>query len=92
MPLKKLEAELRPIARERIAKRQLPREASLHMWGGHGTGVLCSLCDKPIQRDEVEYEVEGHIDGPVVAFRFHVFCHSLWQLECAHEYHLKTHR
>jgi len=91
MPLTKLEAALRPIARERIAKRQLPCEAPSKMWGGHGTGQRCALCDKPIQRDEVEYEVEGHIDGAVQAFRFHVVCQSVWQLECARDDYLPKH-
>ena len=91
MPLTKLETELRRIARERIAKEQLPREAPSQMWGGHGTGELCALCDKPIQRDEVEYEVEGHIGGTVHWFRFHVVCQSVWQLECARNDYLKKH-
>jgi hypothetical protein len=91
MPLSKLEAELRPIARERIASGQLPREAPSRIWGGHGTGQLCALCDKPIERDEVEYEVEEHIDGTVQLFRFHMVCQSVWQLECARDNYLRKH-
>jgi hypothetical protein len=52
------------------------------MWGGFGTGQLCSLCDKPIERYQLEYEIE--LGGATVqTFRFHTLCHSIWQFECA---------
>jgi hypothetical protein len=59
------------------------------MWGGYGTDQLCSLCGAPIQRDEIEYEVQvkdGHRE-----FRFHMLCQSVWQLECARADYLKKH-
>jgi hypothetical protein len=83
MPLTKLEAELRPTARERIATGQLARDTPARIWAGKGTGQLCALCDKPIQRDEVEYEVEHHTDEVRRTFRFHIVCESVWKLECA---------
>jgi hypothetical protein len=91
MPFTKLKAELRPIARDRIATRQLPCEAPSQMWGGQGTGQLCALCDKPIQTDEVELEVEQRPGGTVRTFRFHSVCESIWQLECARADYLKKH-
>ena len=91
MPLTQLEAELRPIARERIASRKLPREAPSQMWGGQGSGEACALCDKPIQPHEVEYEVEAQLDGVVQTLRFHVVCQSVWQLECARDDYLRKH-
>jgi hypothetical protein len=83
MPLAKLEAELRPIARERIAMGQLPRETPTRMWGGKGTGQVCALCDKAIERDEVEFEVEHRIGETAQMLRFHLVCESIWQLETA---------
>jgi hypothetical protein len=91
MPLSQLETELRPIARERIAKGQLPCRAPLVMWGGHGVGKLCALCDRPIQPADVEYEVETLANGARTTFRFHVVCQSVWQLECARDDYLKKH-
>jgi hypothetical protein len=79
--LGRLEKELRPIARERIAKGQMPREAPTRFWGGFGTGQPCALCDKPIQSDEIEYEVKP-IEAAVQSLRFHRVCHYAWQLEC----------
>jgi hypothetical protein len=85
--LNQLEPGLRALARKRIAQGQLPREAASRMWGGHGTGQRCTLCDSPIQCDEVEFEVEEHRDGTVQTFRFHMICQSVWQLECARDDH-----
>lgn len=85
MVLTQLETELRQIARHRIANQQLPHAASSRMWGGQGTGRSCSLCDQPI--GEAEIEVEQILDGKLQTFQFHILCQSLWQLECAREYH-----
>jgi hypothetical protein len=82
MPLTQLETKLRRVARDRIAKGQLPRVVPLQMWGGKGTGRLCALCDKAIEPNEMELEVEQRIDGGLPPLRFHVVCHSLWRLEC----------
>jgi hypothetical protein len=90
MPLTKIEEELRPIARERIATGQLPREGPSRMWGGHGIGQRCSLCDKPIERYQIEYEVELR-GATVQTFRFHTVCQSIWQLECARDAYLRKH-
>ncbi|HWX25991.1 MAG TPA: hypothetical protein VNZ53_00950 [Steroidobacteraceae bacterium] len=78
--LTRLERELRPIARERIAKGQLPREAFTRFWGAFGTGQPCSLCDERIQSDEIEYDVP--IEAVAQGLRFHRVCHYAWQLEC----------
>lgn len=82
-PLTLLEPTLRPIARESIATGQLPKETPSKMWGGHGGGEFCALCDKPIAPDEVEIEFEGYIDGAERTFRLHAVYQSIWQLECA---------
>jgi hypothetical protein len=89
VPLTHLEDELRPIARRRIADGQLPRGTALRMWGGHGNGRPCALCDKPIGHTEVELEVEQHTDGVARTFIFHAVCQSVWQLESARDEHLK---
>jgi len=80
--LRRLEKELRPTARARIAKGQMPSEAPTRFWGGFGTGRPCALCDKPIQSDEIEYEVKP-TGAAVQTLWFHRVCHYAWQLECA---------
>ncbi len=90
MPLTALEAQLRPIARERIARGVLPRDVPSQIWAGKGSGRCCDLCDQPIAADEVEYEVE-RLDANArrSVFVFHIVCQSIWQLECARYHHLK---
>jgi hypothetical protein len=80
--LGRLEKELRPTARERIATGQIPREAPTRFSAGFGTGQSCALCDKPIQSDEIEYEVRP-VEAAVQTLRFHRVCHYAWQLEGA---------
>jgi hypothetical protein len=59
------------------------------LWGGYGTGLLCSLCARLIQREEIEYEIL-HDDYGGRMFRLHLVCRSIWQLECARDDYLKT--
>ena len=91
MPLTKLEAELRPLARARIAQGLLPCTTLNKMWGGPGSGQPCALCDKPVSSNEMEYEIEASVDGGVRSLRFHVVCEAIWQLECARDDYLKKH-
>ncbi|HEY7964477.1 MAG TPA: hypothetical protein VID49_10220 [Steroidobacteraceae bacterium] len=78
MAQSKHEQELRALARERIAKGELPGEPASRMWGGDGTGRHCSLCREPVQPGQIEFEVES--DGHSLIF--HRVCQSVWQLEC----------
>jgi hypothetical protein len=95
MPLTQLEQELRTIARERIAKGQLPSAPPSHMWAGQGTGEICALCDKPILADEVEFEAEYGDEasgvGAELPIRFHLVCEAVWKLEYARADYLKKH-
>jgi hypothetical protein len=79
--LSRFEKELRPIARKRLATGQLPRWASLGFGNRFGAGAPCALCDKPIQPEEIEYEIKP-IGAAVQILRLHRACHSAWQLEC----------
>ena len=67
------EAELRKVAREVLRAGKLPRQEPDRTWGGPGVGALCAVCEKPVTRDEMEYEVQFaplavHLEkDPVVA-------------------------
>ena len=88
MPLTKLENELRQVARERIQDGRLPNEIPTRDWAGIGNNAPCSLCDKVIRTDEVEYELESVVGGAKRIHRFHFLCHAAWQIECARYKHL----
>jgi hypothetical protein len=76
---------LQRAARERITGGKLPRVCCDSIWGGYGRGDLCSLCDKPIRSNEVEFEVPEVADSAGAALKFHIPCYAVWQLECAHD-------
>ena len=69
------EEELRSLVRRRIDARHLPIMIANNVTASYGSGECCSLCDQPIERQHVCYEVEPGLG-------FHVNCHSVWQLEC----------
>ena len=55
-------------------------EALRRIHGGYGSGSKCDACDQPIERNQVEYEVEDAERGKTL--RLHLGCHVLWQVEC----------
>lgn len=75
------EHELRLEVRRRIADGRLPREPQLNLWAGTGDGQLCSLCDRVIDSQQIEYELQ-FAAGTEVVHRFHRICHQAWELEC----------
>src|SRR5882672_6628519 len=94
------ELYLQRTARECLASGRLPRMHSQCIWGGYGCGDVCSLCGEPIRSTEVEFEVPEpeaggrHADhqpaAPGTAFKFHITCHAVWQLECAADETVRT--
>jgi len=75
------EHELRLEARCRIASGRLPREPEQSLWAGAGDGLVCSLCDREIDSQQIEYELQFALQ-PQIVYRFHRICHQAWELEC----------
>jgi hypothetical protein len=69
---------LRDAACQRIEQARLPRSKPARMWGGRGSGLVCSLCDKPILDTEPEMELEYEGAVPQKIVRFHLQCQSVW--------------
>jgi hypothetical protein len=68
--------------REAIEARKLPSHAPTRLWAGSGTGAPCALCDRPVGRNEVEYELEFFSDEGRLAARnprVHVKCFLAWR-------------
>jgi hypothetical protein len=77
------EDALRRLARDKLARRELPGVEPQRIWIDSGTGEACSLCGETVHDSELEYELEF---GPgttaaFTLFRFHVRCHTAWQIE-----------
>ncbi len=53
-------------------------------WGGAGVGAPCSVCELPVTRDELEFEIQFAHDGAVPGLdkvHPHVRCFAVLELE-----------
>lgn len=74
------EARLCWMAGGRIHADRLPVMLSAFFRPRHGSNELCQVCDRQIDRYQVEYQVKDARDGCELAF--HLMCYRAWQLEC----------
>ena len=71
-------------AREVIRAGKLPNRPPDITWGGPGVGAPCPVCDEPITKGRLEFEVEfaRDRDNPGLdKFHIHVRCFAAWELE-----------
>ncbi len=60
----------------------LPRWMPARIGADHGEGNVCVVCDRPIAKDDIEYEI--HDDRTGRQWNFHLDCCAAWQTECTH--------
>lgn len=72
--------DLRLIARAGIDDGRFPMTISHCVQARYGSGIRCHLCERPIERHHIEYDVSDPRDGH--SLPFHLACHGIWQLEC----------
>ena len=80
------EAILREKARAVIRNGKLPARRPDRTWGGPGVGALCSVCELPVKKDELEFEIQFAHDGDnpgLDKFHVHIRCFAAWELERA---------
>ena len=70
--------ELRSVTRDRLQRGELPREKCQVTWFGPGVDQSCSLCERPINRLDIECECEQPGGGTL---RFHQACFAIWDEE-----------
>jgi hypothetical protein len=78
------EAILREKARAVIQSGKLPSRRPDHTRGGPGVGASCTVCDLPVKRDELEFEIQFEHDGDnpgLAKFHVHIRCFAVWELE-----------
>ena len=77
------DAKLWDLARHKLRRGALPRNAQIRTWGGPGVGLPCSLCDQTIVVDDNELELQFENESAVrqlSAARFHSRCFAIWEL------------
>ena len=78
------EPHLREQARAAIQNGKLPSCAPDRTWGGPGVGAPCSVCEKPVTKDQLEFEVQFARDGDnpgLDKFHVHIRCFAAWEFE-----------
>ena len=78
------EARLREQAREAVQNGKLPNRAPDRTWGGPGVGAACTVCGKPVTKDELEFEIQFAHDGTMPGldkFHVHIRCFAAWEFE-----------
>ena len=73
---------VRERVRALIAAGTLPCEPEDRVWAGRGTGDTCAACVQPIDRTEIEFEVDLPSGRTL---RLHRQCHRIWLEECEPE-------
>jgi hypothetical protein len=75
---------LRQRAREALQAGKIPAKRPERTWGGPGVGAQCVICERPVSRDELEFEVEFTRDGDRPSqdkFHLHLRCFAAWEFE-----------
>jgi hypothetical protein len=78
------EIRLREQAREAIQNRKLPARPPDRTWGGPGVGAECSVCERPVTKQELEFEIQfAYNVAPFGLDKFHVHicCFAAWEFE-----------
>ena len=76
------EALLRKKAQGAIRDGKLPSRAPDRTWGGPGVGAPCAVCNLPVGRDEMEFEIQFRCDGTAPGldtFHVHISCVAAWE-------------
>jgi hypothetical protein len=77
------EPRLREQARDVIKNGKLPARAPDRAWGGPGVGAECRVCEKPVTKSELEFEIQFEQEGGggLDKFHVHIRCFAAWEFE-----------
>ena len=80
------EIVLREKARAVVQAGKLPARRPDRTWGGPGVGAPCTICELPVTKDELEFEIEFARNGDnpgLDKYHIHVRCFAAWEFERA---------
>jgi hypothetical protein len=78
------EKVLRVKAREAMGAGKLPVRRPERTWGGKGGGACCAVCDLPVRRDEIGFDLEflgQSVDSNGGNYALHIRCLAAWEFE-----------
>jgi hypothetical protein len=78
------ETILREKAQVAMERGRIPKRRPDRMWGGPGVGAFCVVCELPVTKDELEFEIQFSHDGAnpgLDKYHVHVRCFAAWEFE-----------
>jgi hypothetical protein len=78
------EQALRAKARQVLEAGEVPNRRPDRTWGGPGVGAACAVCELPVTRDQMEFEIAflRGADYPDLAeYHVHTRCFAAWEFE-----------
>jgi hypothetical protein len=78
------EPRLREQAREAIKNGKLPSRKADRTRGGPREGLACSVCQRPVTKSEMKFEIQFAHDGDspgIDKYHVHVRCFAAWEFE-----------
>jgi hypothetical protein len=78
------ESRLREQATAAIQNGKLPARAPDRTWGGPGVGAPCSVCERPVTKQELEFEIQFEHNGDMPGldkYHVHIRCFAAWEFE-----------
>ena len=78
------EPNLHEQAREAFQSGKIPRGGPDSIWRVPGVGARCVVCEKPVTKDQMEFELQFARDGASPdrdKYHFHIRCFAAWELE-----------
>jgi hypothetical protein len=82
------------VVKEAICSGKLPDRSAERTWAGRGCGAPCAICGRPINADELEYELEfatgdnttaagthSAAGKPLADYHVHIGCFWAWESE-----------
>ena len=78
------ESLLREKARAAVQNGKLPARRPDRTWGGPGVGAECAVCNLPVAKNQMEFEIQFARDGDnpgLDKFHVHVRCFAAWEFE-----------
>ena len=78
------EPRLREQAKAVIQSGKLPSRSPDRTWGGPGVGAPCSVCERPVTKEEMEFEIQfaRDSDNPELdKFHVHIRWYAAWEFE-----------
>ena len=78
------EVLLREQAHAAIQSGKLPSRNPDRTWGGPGIGAPFAVCEKPVTKEQMKFEIQFARDGDnpgLDKFHVHIRCYAAWEFE-----------